>query len=318
MDNHQTSHCPVCGEALPGNAALGLCPKCLLREAAAPDSSSYTSPMAGMPPSPTLEQLAEHFPQWEIQEILGRGGMGTVYKVRQPLLDRSVAIKILPVELAQTIGFAERFAQEARLLAKLSHPNIVNIHDFGQAGPYFYVLMEYVDGVNLRQAMESGTFSERQSLAIVRAMCDALEYAHAEGVVHRDIKPENILLDAAGRVKLVDFGIGKLASALKPGAPYLTATGDGLGTPHYMAPEQIERAKDVDHRADIYSLGVVFYELLTGELPLGRFPAPSERAAVDPGVDPVVMKALERQREKRHQDAAEMRTEVERATVVAT
>jgi serine/threonine protein kinase len=314
MENNQTSHCPVCGEPLPENASQGLCPVCLLK-AAANDTLSPTpvASRSGAPPSPSVEDLAGHFPHWEILEILGQGGMGTVYKVRQPMLDRVVAIKILPVQLAQTTGFSERFAQEARLLAKLNHPNIVNIHDFGQAGPYFYVLMEFVDGVNLRQAMEAGRFSNQQALSIVRSMCDALEYAHAEGVVHRDIKPENILLDAAGRVKLVDFGIGKLASALTPGAPYLTVTGDALGTPHYMAPEQVERAKDVDHRADIYSLGVVFYELLTGELPLGRFSAPSERGSEDPGMDPVVMKALERQRERRHQHAAEMRTEVDLA-----
>jgi serine/threonine protein kinase len=143
--------------------------------------------------------------------------------------------------------------------------------------------MEYVDGVNLRQAMQAGRFSSKEALIIVPSLCSALQYAHEQGVLHRDIEPENILLDAQGRVKLADFGIAKVMTGPASGRADITLTQSGarLGTPHYMAPEQIEKPSEVDHRADIYSLGVVFYELLTGELPLGRFAAPSEKTNLD-------------------------------------
>ena len=236
--------------------------------------------------------------------------MGAVFKARQTKLDRLVALKILPQRLAREPLFAERFEREGRLLARLNHPNIVGVHDFGQAGGYYYLMMEYVDGVNLRQALTTGQFTAQQSLSVIPKICEALQYAHDEGVLHRDIKPENVLLDTKGRVKIADFGIAKFSGMDdKTG---LTATGATIGTPHYMAPEQIERPSDVDHRADIFSLGVVFYEMLTGELPLGRFAAPSERKeSLDARIDQVVMRALEKDRERRQQSANEVRTQVE-------
>src|SRR4029434_11213625 len=179
---------------------------------------------------------------------------------------------------------------------------------------FYYLMMEFVDGVNLRQAMQAGRFSPSEALAIVPKMCEALQYAHEQGVLHRDIKPENILLDADGRVKIADFGVAKLAGGADVPGAALTATGAQLGTAAYMAPEQIERPQDVDHRADIYSLGVVFYELLTGELPLGRFPAPSEKAGTDPRLDTIVFRTLEKERERRFQSAGEVKTEVEHVT----
>jgi tRNA A-37 threonylcarbamoyl transferase component Bud32 len=265
---------------------------------------------APRPTPPTREELADAFPQLEILELIGQGGMGFVFKARQPKLDRLVALKILPQSLAADPAFAERFTREGRMLARLNHPNIVIIHDFGQAGGFFYLLMEYVDGVNLRQAMRVGRFTPMQALAIVPKICEALQFAHNEGILHRDIKPENILLDSKGRVKIADFGIAKL---LVEGQTPATLTGSGatLGTPHYMAPEQIERPGDVDHRADIYSLGVVFYEMLTGELPIGRFAPPSEKSTVDPRMDEVVLRALEKERERRPQSAGEVKTQVE-------
>lgn len=239
--------------------------------------------------------------------------MGVVYKVRQPKLDRIVALKLLPTSLSADPAFAERFHREARFLAKLSHPQIVSVYDFGESGGFWYLLMEFVDGVNLRQAMRAGRFTPDQALAVVPDICAALQYAHDQGVLHRDIKPENILLDAQGRVKIADFGIAKLVG--EPGDPRtdltLTQSGARLGTPHYMAPEQIEKPSDVDHRADIYSLGVVFYELLTGELPLGRFAAPSAKTPLDTRVDEIVMRALAKERELRQQSAGEVKTEVE-------
>ena len=151
--------------------------------------------------------------------------------------------------------------------------------------------MEFVDGVNLRQMLQSAKLSPAEALKIVPRICDALQYAHEEGVVHRDIKPENILIDKRGRLKIADFGLAKL---LGPSAAdfKLTATHQVMGTLHYMAPEQMERPLAVDHRADIYSLGVVFYEMLTGELPLGRFAPPSQKATIDVRLDDVVLRAL--------------------------
>src|SRR5881227_864386 len=224
--------------------------------------------------------------------------MGFVFKARQPKIERLVALKILPQSLAADPAFAERFTREGRVLARLNHPNIVTIHDFGQANGYFYLLMEFVDGVNLRQAMKAGRFTPAQALAVVPKICEALEFAHSEGVLHRDIKPENILLDSKGRVKIADFGIAKLIGEPQADA-HLTAIGGTLGTPHYMAPEQVEKPSSVDHRADIYSLGVVFYEMLTGELPIGKFQPPSQKVQVDVRLDDVVLHALEKEPSRR-------------------
>ena len=170
--------------------------------------------------------------------------------------------------------------------------------------------MEYVDGVNLRQAIQAGGIDAKQALAIVPQICDALQFAHDEGVVHRDVKPENILVDKRGRVKIADFGLAKLLGQ-GPGNVSLTATQQVMGTLRYMAPEQMEGTKGVDHRADIYSLGVVFYELLTGELPIGRFAPPSKKVEIDVRLDEVVLRALEKEPEQRYQHASEVKTEVE-------
>jgi tRNA A-37 threonylcarbamoyl transferase component Bud32 len=262
---------------------------------------------------PTPEALAAQFPQLEILEFVGSGDMGAVYKARQPHLDRIVALKILPPEIAADPTFAERFTREARAMAKLFHPHIVLVFDFGAAGGIPYLVMEFVDGVNLRHAIQAGELQPEQAVAIVPQICDALQYAHDMGVVHRDIKPENILLDRGGHVKIADFGLVKL---LGPGAAEFTLTGTRqlMGTPHYMAPEQMDRPQEVDHRADIYALGVVFYEMLTGELPLGRFAPPSEKAAIDTRLDDVVHKTLENEPNRRYQQASEVRTDVDRIT----
>lgn len=311
--------CPRCGQALPPAAPHGLCPSCLLQagfaSTVAPGgTASGTQPPAGfVAPSPA--DLAPHFPQLEILDFVGQGGMGAVYRARQPTLDRPVALKILAPRAAHAPEFAERFTREARALARLSHPHIVTVHDFGQAGAYYYLMMEFVDGMNLRQLLDTATLGAREALAIVPAICSALQYAHDRGIVHRDIKPENILLDRAGGMKIADFGLAKL---IGPDAPPVAITGAGevMGTPHYMAPEQIERPLAVDHRADIYSLGVVFYQMLTGELPLGRFAPPSRRVEVDVRLDDIVLRALEKQPERRYQQAKALQSEVE--TVAAS
>lgn len=292
--------CPACRRPLPPDAPGGLCPVCVLlgaRGDAVPTDL------------PAIDEIRAALPQFEILECIGRGGMGVVYKARQPQLDRLVALKILLPGLEHDPGFAERFSREARALAKLSHPNIVAVHDFGESGGYFWLTMEYVDGVNLRQAMQAARFTPAQALALIPELCAALQYAHDHGVLHRDIKPENILLDAKGRVKVADFGIARMAGDERMDFT-LTRTGSVLGSAAYVAPEQIERPHEVDHRADLYSLGVVLYEMLTGELPLGRFPAPSEKSASDPRLDEVVFRTLEKEREKRFQSADELKSGV--------
>ncbi|MEO8351606.1 MAG: serine/threonine-protein kinase, partial [Chthoniobacteraceae bacterium] len=232
--------CPRCAAELPSDAVAGLCPRCLMVSALEPTHTDDAK-AAELPLTP--EELAPHFPQLEIIECLGRGGMGVVYKARQKALGRLIALKLLAPERVADPQFAERFAHEAKALAALNHPNIVTIHDFGQAGGFFYLLMEFVDGVNLRQAMKAGRFTPEQALAIVPPVCDALQYAHEHGIVHRDIKPENLLLDREGRVKIADFGIAKIIerdedTPVREGLQTGVSASLAGGTPQYMAPEQ--------------------------------------------------------------------------------
>jgi len=291
---------------------FGLNPEHLLDIAAEP--ASHADPVQlHRQDLPSLEEVAAAFPDLEIVELIGHGGMSAVFRARQPQLERVVALKVLPKFLAATPGFAERFTREGRVLARLAHPHIVTVHDFGERGGFWFLIMEHVDGVNLRQAMRAGRFTPEQALEVIPAICDALQFAHRQGVLHRDIKPENILLDAKGGVKIVDFGIAKILGEDADGAMLLTQSGAKLGTAPYMAPEQIEKPSSVDHRADIYSLGVVFYEMLTGELPLGRFAAPSELASVGGNMDEVVFRALAKERGRRQQSAEEFKTQVEGA-----
>jgi serine/threonine protein kinase len=350
--------CPQCGTPLPSGALAGLCPACLLKQGVANETATGGQSPPFNPPS--ISELAPLFPQLEILELIGKGGMGAVYKARQKELDRIVALKILPPGIGRDAAFAGRFAREAKALAKLNHPGIVTLYEFGQvqssAGvpPAFgegengkaaggtpallyYFLMEFVDGVNLRQLLHAGRISSREALAIVPQICDALQFAHDQGIVHRDIKPENILLDRRGRVKVADFGLAKLVGELgRAGSPLpaagaqtdggahgvtrptnaLTGAGKVMGTPNYMAPEQREHPNDVDHRADIYALGVVFYQMLTGELPGKRLEPPSSKVQIDVRLDEVVLRALEKKPELRYQQVSEVKTCVE--TIVAT
>jgi predicted Ser/Thr protein kinase len=314
-----TRQCPRCGTELPGNVTEDRCPRCLLEfgletQVGAGGNPSNSPDPSGSPP-PSIADLTPRFPQLEILEFLGQGGMGLVYKARQLTLDRMVALKILPVNQSEGRNFAERFTQEARALARLNHPNIVAVYEFGQSDGHYYLLMEYVDGLNLRQLERSGGVAPGEALKIIPAICDALQYAHNRGIIHRDIKPENILLDRAGQVKIADFGLAKLLQRGGP-EPALTQAEQVMGTPHYMAPEQLERPLEVDHRADLYSVGVVFYEMLTGELPLGKFAPPSNKVEVDVRLDHVVLRALERERERRYQQANDIKTDL--ASVAAS
>jgi serine/threonine protein kinase len=272
-------------------------------------------PPAAQPPLPP-EQIAPHFPQLEILECLGRGGMGVVYRARQKSLNRLVALKLVAPERVSDPKFSDRFAREALALAALNHPNIVTVYDFGQAGGFYFLLMEFVDGVNLRQLLRTRKFTPEEALAIVPPLCDALQFAHERGIVHRDIKPENLLLDKTGRVKIADFGIARMLGPDSGGqtdetAPRENTTQSVVGTRGYSAPEQQTSPQRVDRRADIYSLGVVFYEMLTGELPGQRIEPPSKKVQIDVRLDAVVMRALEKTPELRWQTAAELRTQVE-------
>jgi serine/threonine protein kinase len=255
-------------------------------------------------------EVAKKLPQFEILELLGRGGMGVVYKARQIPLDRIVALKILPPVDALSPDFIARFTREARALAKLNHPNIVAVHDFGETNGVYFIVMEYVDGANLRQLQHGRNLSPADALAVIPKICEALQYAHEEGLVHRDIKPENLLIDSKGRVKIADFGLAKMLCR-EPLDMTLTVSGMAVGTLRYMAPEQMDKPETVDHRADIYSLGVVFYELLTGDLPVGHFELPSQKASVDARLDQIVLHALERLPERRYQQAREVKTDIE-------
>jgi len=334
--------CPRCGAELTPDAPQGLCPRCLVQASFDSDSVGEPTAIAEQPAEqpaaqpaayspvgreigtepPTPAALATHFPHLEIQQLLGYGGMGAVYKARQTKLDRPVALKIIRPESAEDPAFAERFNREARMLARLNHPQIVAIHDFGEVtiedprgaggrpSKLYYFLMEYVDGADLRKLMNDGHLRAEQALAVISQICEALQFAHNEGIVHRDIKPENILLDSYGRVKIADFGLAKLA--LRSDQDYtLTATHQVVGTLRYMSPEQMAGSQAVDHRADIYSLGVVFYEMLTGEVPMGQFEPPSKVASIDDRLDEVVMRSLAREPERRFQQAGEIKSSLD-------
>src|SRR5450759_181837 len=207
----EANKCPQCGTPLSPGALAGLCPACLLKMGAAADTITDAKQPPFNPPS--VSELAPLFPQLEILELIGKGGMGAVYKARQKQLDRIVALKILPSGIGRDAAFAERFAREAKALAKLNHPGIVTLYEFGKADGLYFFLMEFVDGVNLHQLLAGGRIPPREALAIVPQICDALQFAHDQGIVHRDIKPENILLDRRGRVKVADFGLVKIVGA---------------------------------------------------------------------------------------------------------
>ncbi|MGE3309250.1 MAG: serine/threonine-protein kinase [Limisphaerales bacterium] len=314
--------CAQCGAQLPSDTSGGLCPRCLLLRVAEPTEPGSTSPETTThQPPPSLDAVAAAFPQLEILSLIGQGGMGVVYRARQKSLGRMVALKLLAPHRAHDTAFADRFAQEARALAALSHPHIVTIHDFGRSADFYFLLMEFVDGVNLRHLLQSRRLSPEEAIAIVPSLCEALQFAHERGIVHRDIKPENLLLDQAGRVKIADFGIAKILGP-EPGpgpgpsesasAPKGTQT---VGTPGYMAPEQCLDPKTADSRADIYSLGVVFYEMLTGERPDERLQPPSRRVRIDVRLDAIVLRALDANPERRYQTADELRTHLETVVV---
>lgn len=299
--------CQHCGATCREDLAAGLCPTCLIKMAQQDRMSAGGSLGKHRSAPLSVHELQGRIPGIEIVQCIGQGGMGAVYRAFQIDLDRPVAVKILPLELAQDPVFVERFRQEARALARIDHPNIVRIFGSGVSGDLCYIVMELVEGVTLRDAITQRSVDSTAALRIIPQICSALEYAHGHGIVHRDIKPENILLGQGGKVKVADFGLAKLSA--EPGSLSLTRTGAALGTFRYMAPEQFD-GESVDHRSDIYALGVVIYELLTGRVPMGHFPPPSETPGVDQRIDAVVMRTLQREPAQRYQSAAEIETDL--------
>lgn len=258
----------------------------------------------------------------EIEELLGQGGMARVYRGRQSSLDRVVAIKVLPPYYAADQDFVQRFELEARATARLSHPNIVIVHDAGEDDGRLYIIMEYIGGGTLRERMQT-PMTMRDITRVVREVGGALAYAHAQGIVHRDVKPVNVLMDTNGRAVLSDFGIAKVLAT----SAAITRDGAGVGTPEYMSPEQC-RGVGVDYRADIYALGVMLYEMLTGRTPFiadnytalahshiyEQAPLPSTfNPRISPAVQSVILKALEKDPADRFQKATDVAVALEQA-----
>jgi len=283
------------------------------------DPNSATIPLSG--PRPTLsgrdvdlplpEELAKLLPAgaYEVTDFLGAGGMGAVYKGTQIRLKRPVAIKIMRRDVGKDHDFEARFEREAQAMAKLNHPNIISVIDFGEAGPdYLFIVMELVDGTDLMDVIRSKQMTQEMALTLLPQICDALQFAHDHGIVHRDIKPSNIMLTRDGRVKMADFGLAKHFDHADSG--FRTQTGTGMGTPDYAAPEQFDPTTPVDHRADIYALGVMIYQMITGALPRGVWRPPSQRAQVSTHWDAVVSRAMQNDPSERYQKASEVKMEL--------
>ena len=278
------------------------------------DSSAPTQLKPVSKPTPTLSDLSSSLPTPEelaqllppesyiIEGFLGQGGMGAVYRAVQISLNRPVAIKIMPLAIGVEFDFADRFRREAQSMASLNHPGIISVFDFGTAGKFLYIVMEYVDGSDLHQVLKAKQMTPDLALWLMPAICDAVAAAHEHGIIHRDIKPANILLTRDWRVKVADFGLAKRQGSTDT---LVTQANLGLGTPDYAAPEQFDTSAPVDHRADIYALGVTFYQMLTGQLPRGAWSPPSMNVGTDARLDAVLVRAMSPKPEHRFQSARE-------------
>jgi len=266
----------------------------------------YTVPFDAPEPS----RLAPLFPGYSIECLIATGGMGAVYKAVQVSLDRPVAIKILPREFGQDQEFRTSFATEAKTMARLNHPNLIGVYDFGEVDGMLFIIMEFVPGKTLFHSAHGMAVAQDEAARIVVGVCEALAHAHEHGILHRDIKPGNILLDQMARPKIGDFGLARpIGAAIKDGETI-------FGTPHYTAPEVLKYPNSVDARADIFSVGVLFHELLTGKLPATDPRPPSAISGCDPRFDAIIRRATHPSPELRYPSAAEMAKEIK--TVAAT
>ena len=234
--------------------------------------------------APTTEELQQLLPAYDVLSFIAKGGMGAVYKAHQKSLERNVAIKILPREFGEDHGFRRRFEDEAKAMAKLNHPNLISVYDFGEVDHMLYIVMEFVDGKSFHESFHGRAIAEKEVAHLVAGICEGLAHAHEAGILHRDIKPANILLDSKNRPKIGDFGLARLTEETE---------GEGIiyGTPDYIAPEMIKNPGAVDTRSDVFSTGVILYELLTGKLPEKRYIPASQIEDVDPRFDKIVRRA---------------------------
>ncbi|MCA1963608.1 MAG: protein kinase [Prosthecobacter sp.] len=281
-----------------------------------PREPSVSDGVAGWSPMtyPTPQELTQMMPGgvYRFDLLIGQGGMGAVYRGSQTNLERSVAIKILHRQHGADYAYPQRFRREAQALAQMNHPNIVSVFDFGVVGDYLYYVMEYIQGIDLHQSLCAGPLPPIRSIEILLKICDALTYAHSKGIVHRDIKPANILLANDGRIKVADFGLAKRFNAK---TTLLTQTNMAMGTPDYAAPEQYDSKANIDPRTDIYALGVMFYQMLTGNLPRGSWHPPSTLIGCDSRLDTIITRALKPDPKERFQSAEELKSNLVEALV---
>ena len=248
--------------------------------------------------APTLEALSALLPAYEFTDFLAQGGMGAVYKARQIALDRDVAVKVLPRELGDDPDFRLSFETEAKAMGRMNHPNLIGVYDFGAIDGMLYIVMEYVNGKSLYHSAYNLAVEPGQAAAIVKAICDGLAHAHENGVIHRDIKPANILLIEKIIPKIGDFGLARPHWAEGPGLI--------MGTPGYTAPEIYDNPEHCDRRTDIYAVGVILYELITGQRPEDESELPSAMVNCDKRLDAIFKKATDPDPDRRYSTADEM------------
>jgi serine/threonine protein kinase len=255
---------------------------------------------------PTIEEIQALFPNLEILAFIGHGGMGTYYQARQTKLDRLVAVKILLVDPGSDASLIEGFKREARAMGGLVHPNIIRIYDFGETDSTLFLVMEYVAGDILERLVDSRGFDLQEITAMGTQVCSALAYAHELGVIHRDIRLGNTMLDANGQIKVGDFGLARLVGE-ELFRRNLTEANQAMGTMDYLAPEQLDPGLSVDCRADVYSVGVMLYKLVTRTLSRGTFVLPSTLVpGLDPRVDEIVIRCMQRNPDNRYQKITDL------------